>query len=694
MNNEEEIIKDNTVVMYFPDITSEEEYRFFTNPFLNNGVALPFTTYVDGVSIGDNNCAQLTLGPHTIEIKFEGTIEGLQDPFKSWDTPYSPVDIDFSRMDFSNANWNNNTSFMIGVPYLRNLNMSNLVLNGQIVMMQCGVATDPATNSWTFKNTKINNFSDPNYGISGGINTNYLPEDVNFDGFIGNVPYDEAYYPVIWAGPGYTKHLDLSKAKFAPRCTFNFNGFIYIESLYLNVDPTTLYWESPAAPDGNDLYEQNGIRPILYVNSSFVSNSLWAENFPNWTIRSFEGAVPDTTWTLKSLEWVQLPTDIAWDVTSINYSYKIIYENGLGDTRFDMMTGSYTTTVNTSENVIPITISVTYSGMTIHHSVNHYPKPSLNLDRKDVIAGDIVVTDSSGNIGFVRNSIPTGWTPEGVVIIPPSHNIYSNNKGLMISLKHMPLIENGSNWSHSGSSNYHPTPLWPGAFRVNLENNTMYAYGTVNSQSDSYTTATDDSFINNNMFAFPSDLYAGVSGAIVCKDDSNSYYMANGSANASPSPYLSDGTRNPKYRAQSDNFLDIRGSYRTGQKVAHGGTAHDTYNGEAAAAACNLYNSGTNFTWYLPDLGELGYLAARLKAVRNAFAKLYSWGYTWVPDLINGYNIVDTSGQSMSCTGIISCNYSTWRTDYHARYFNWSNGTIGHIRYNAYKAPVHAVAWC
>lgn len=688
-NNKKGIIKDNVLVVHYPNITEAGAYPLISNPFMNNYEPLPTSVYVNGVYVGEGfETVELSVGDNEVEVAFHGEIIGDQYPIISWNGLNTIIDLDFSRMDFSKAVWN--VIFMQGCQYLRNLNMSNLTLSGQIVFIQCGVANDPANSNWTFENTTFK----LNANNAGGLVANFVPKNINFKHTIFGTPHSKTGYPAFYfQGNLQATHLDLTYTSFQDGSRLNFQE-VYLQEVRVNFDPSKI--EIDAAYTGQQLYNNNGVWPVLYYNPKYES-SIWSEKFPGWTITPM-GSVPDTPsvpeeleWIPVSIEFVNTPGVISWDTETVTYQYQINYKNELNDTYSEIKTGVWTTSKNTSSESISKVIYLEYAGFSIQHSITQSAKPILSnsIERSDVVAGDIVITNSSGDIAFVRDSIPSGWTPEGVVVIPPTHDVYGDGYGAAISLRHMPLVPNGSSAPHSGSSSFYPTPLWPGQKRIDLQDHRMYAYGTVGNQVDSFTYSDNDNFLNTG-FAFPSDLYAGTSGATVCIDDSNSYYMASSTSYACPSPYLSNGSKNPKYGKSDDNFLKFRGIYKTLQKTSGINVNHDTYNGEAAAVGCYNYTSGQLSDWYLPDIGELGYLAARLKTIRNTFDKLYSWGYTSLPDLKSGYGIVNASGSAVGSTGIISCNYSTWSSDYHARLFDWSSGLIRHIRYNSYKAPVHA----
>ena len=71
----------------------------------------------------------------------------------------------------------------------------------------------------------------------------------------------------------------------------------------------------------------------------------------------------------------------------------------------------------------------------------------------------------------------------------------------------------------------------------------------------------------------------------------------------------------------------------------------------------------------MPDLGEIGYLAARLKTIRETFQFLINKGCE-VSDLNSGYETYGDAYGVLSFKGIISNQYSGYTSDYHARYFN------------------------
>lgn len=133
-----------------------------------------------------------------------------------------------------------------------------------------------------------------------------------------------------------------------------------------------------------------------------------------------------------------------------------------------------------------------------------------------------------------------------------------------------------------------------------------------------------------------------------CIHDTNTYYSINGSGTSAningapliPSPYLTDGSRNPGYSqvsaplSSANALADFDGRENTDVIIAQRGEKDytswkPTYNKAEdypAASCCDMfYTNGTKQgDWYLPAMGELGYVMARLGVINESISKLIS----------------------------------------------------------------------
>lgn len=137
-----------------------------------------------------------------------------------------------------------------------------------------------------------------------------------------------------------------------------------------------------------------------------------------------------------------------------------------------------------------------------------------------------------------------------------------------------------------------------------------------------------------------------------------------------PSPYASDGTPNPLYRATeysggtiNNPLSDFDGRGNTDKILkARGERDYGTWKPSQyvpedfpAASVCDMYYTvGTKQgDWYLPSCGELGYVVARLEDIDNAFRKIggtgrLKYGFAWTSTVYNtkkAFFVVFETGQ-------------------------------------------------
>lgn len=129
----------------------------------------------------------------------------------------------------------------------------------------------------------------------------------------------------------------------------------------------------------------------------------------------------------------------------------------------------------------------------------------------------------------------------------------------------------------------------------------------------SYVTITDNtgntSSGSNSYGRLPSDSFTGATSFV----DPNAKYGT--TEYLIPSPYLGD-TPNPAYYNDWNALSDFNGLNNTSYLVNTGANYY-------AAKACWNYNDGVaNIQWYLPSIGELGYVIPRLKAINNSLVSL------------------------------------------------------------------------
>lgn len=133
----------------------------------------------------------------------------------------------------------------------------------------------------------------------------------------------------------------------------------------------------------------------------------------------------------------------------------------------------------------------------------------------------------------------------------------------------------------------------------------------------------------------PSDKFS----AVRCPHDTDAYYYSSSSSyDQAPSPYLTDGSRNPAYYqttspSSSNNCLaDFDGRENTNKIIIQRGSKDysswrpgtSSESDYPAASCCDMfYTDGTQQgDWYLPAMGELGYIMPPFNRINEAITKM------------------------------------------------------------------------
>lgn len=262
------------------------------------------------------------------------------------------------------------------------------------------------------------------------------------------------------------------------------------------------------------------------------------------------------------------------------------------------------------------------SGGTLTGSITFESEPAGNVGDAvlyDKQADRLIVVPTTDDIGTKYPS--DNYEPIGVVVIPASHDVYGTGECGVMSLKYMyhyspdtgTTVRKNINWGHENTY-------------LSLPNLDQVPIGNT---SNGIPTNQDNSGF------LPSDNFSGT----VCAHDSNAYY--NKSRDLIPSPYLSDGSRNLGYYqttsplSTSNCLADFDGignsqflwdeataqsDWRTASSITN---KYGTGYSPAACCCWRYHTSGTSQgDWYLPAMGELGYMMTRLKAINEAISKL------------------------------------------------------------------------
>lgn len=269
----------------------------------------------------------------------------------------------------------------------------------------------------------------------------------------------------------------------------------------------------------------------------------------------------------------------------------------------------------------------------------------------DFVAGDIVLWNGEKKVvvdgeRYSTDVYPTeGYTPIGVVVIPASH--LEDGKARMMATRWMSCDdpENGSIEPE--------TMVWGTATDISCltsftEVPVIARYdgkdqGGVTALTEPQTVYTQNcyAFLPSDNMSWTGEINPEDEGTRWCQ--SNTYWTTSSAVSANnfyaPSPYASDGTPNPLYRAtyysggtinnalsyfdgkhQTDAILEARGTKDYGTWKPGSETPTDF----PAASCCDMYHTvGTSQgDWYLPSQAELGYVIARINRISTVMANV------------------------------------------------------------------------
>lgn len=233
----------------------------------------------------------------------------------------------------------------------------------------------------------------------------------------------------------------------------------------------------------------------------------------------------------------------------------------------------------------------------------------------------IIVAGDAWNISTYPSS---RYVPIGVVVVPGSHNVYGDGSCGVMSLKPMDC----STPSTGGTSEQ---SMYWGEYGTDISSLTNYNVvchiGNNGNPQSTIQGTTGYAYL-------PSDKFDTVQ----CPHDTDAYYYYNDSDYYIPSPYLTNGERNPLYyqttspSSANNAMSDFDGIGNTEKIITQRGTKdynswEPTYHSQTdypAASCCDMfYTEGTSQgDWYLPACGELGYITPPFNKINQAITNM------------------------------------------------------------------------
>lgn len=260
------------------------------------------------------------------------------------------------------------------------------------------------------------------------------------------------------------------------------------------------------------------------------------------------------------------------------------------------------------------------------------------VGKENAVAGDILLWDGSKKyimnnptLELLQQAKDNGHTPIGIVVIPTSHNVYGTGECGVMSLLFMdtnnpdtgsqdphPIISYGHRSEDIGAKYYSKLPI--------IGSTEFQQSEVIGESTYSYAYLPTDKFNND----------------VRCIHDSNACYRYSGTGyEAAPSPYLTDGSRNPMYYqtespSSENNYLSDFEGLSNSKLLWDMATAQEDWKisetiisdngmGYSPAACCcwRFHTKGTNQgDWYFPAIGEIGYIMSRISKISDSLVAI------------------------------------------------------------------------
>lgn len=377
----------------------------------------------------------------------------------------------------------------------------------------------------------------------------------------------------------------------------------WVMSYLMDVDFTSSFLEIHTEPATVTYEEQNYdyTTDFLYwyitdygLNAEYDCRTEYIDVLPSWTLD--QNWLSITGWSTALGQIVNIHTNIE--------------QNNEGQRTCTITINMYSTVFNSIDvDKPPIQALADDAKIIVQITQEGDPTPTFKT-AAEAVAGDAVLYDQTNDHLVIVSSndvakCATGYTPVGVVVVPGNHDVYGDGSCGIMSLKYM------SCKNKEGSSIFVTNMYWGDYDGIDPSILPYRSVVSIGNNSEGTTISADS-------YGYLPSLQVS---DYPCLHDTDVYYQV--SDHQSPSPYLTDGTRNPGYYSgitpsSSNSLADFDGKSNTNKIITARGIKDYTswspiaYNKShyPAASCCDMfYTDGTQQgDWYLPACGELGYL--------------------------------------------------------------------------------------